>query len=792
MVIIMNTIGNYYIKNNKDTISNKDAIIKGKNYRFTILTDRLVRLEYSTTGTFEDRPTQRVIFRNFPKPNFTFTQSEMLLQIITSYFTLDYVKEKNFDSGKLTPGSNLKVTLLNSEHIWYYNHPQARNFGTINYSLDDFKGRLKLSKGLYSTDGFAVIDDSDSLVLTENGNFIPRENKEIDLYVFMYRKDLGLCLQDYYTLTGYPQMLPRYVFGNWWHKDQDYTTNDIFDIVNKFRENNIPLSVFLLGNKWHKGNDIAYFNESIINPITLKKGLNNTNVKLALTIKPNETIKEGTNTYNAILEQMNINTKELSLLPLTTNKLNIYINYIIINLLNKGIDAFNLDYNNINDKSTLALLSYYHNTIIETFLNRRGVVLSRNHNYAPHRNIIVTTGKTRVDWNTLSIIPEYYSSASNYGLSYVTTPIGGYYGGIENFELYIRYIQLGTFSTILLLASDGGKYYKREPWRWNLSQQEIIKKYLNLKNMLIPYLYTEAYIYHKKGSPIIQPLYYKYPKIYDEPTYKNQYFYGSSMLVCPITKKKNELINRTVQKIFIPEGTWYDFISGKKYLGNKYYDSFYEEEEYPVFCKAGSIIPLSLDMTTNNPTNLEIDVFPGANGAYSMYEDDGFSTSFNNGSFCITEFTYTYAQDSYTLAIKPQGSQGLIPDIRTYKIKFRNTNTANIKVSDGTNNLPCKAYLEKNDLIILIPNIPSSKTIIIECTGNNLENSTLQLINDDIRDILENLQVETTLKEKIDEVLFSDLPIKKKRIAIRKLKKYKLEPKFINMFLGLLDYIKTV
>ena len=788
----MNTVGSHYVKNYKDTISNKESIIQGKKYRFTILTERLVRLEYSPTGVFEDKPTQRVISRKFKKPNFTISQSEMLIQIITSYFTLDYVKEKNFNSGKLTPGSNLKITLNNSDHIWYYNHPEARNFGTINYSLDDFQGKLKLSKGLYSTDGFAVIDDSDSLVLTESGNFIPRENKEIDLYVFMYRKDLGLCLQDYYTLTGYPEMLPRYAFGNWWYKDERYNSNDILNIINKFKENNIPLSVFLLGNKWHKDNDISFFDETLIEPVSLKNALNTANVKLALTIKPDEKILENTNTYNIIKQQLNINTKEISLLPLDNNNLNIYSNYIIRNFISKGIDGININYNNIKDKSTLALLTHYHHASQEIITNRRGLVLSRNHTFAPHRNTIITTGKTKVDWNTLNAIPEYYSSASNYGLSYVTTPIGGYYGGIENFELYIRYIELGTFSPILLIASDGGKYYKREPWRWNLSQQEIIKKYLTLKNKLIPYLYTESYIYHKSGSPIIQPLYYKYPKIYDEPTYKNEYFYGSSMLVCPITKTKNELINRTVQKIFIPEGVWYDFISGKKYLGNKYYDSFYEEEDYPVFCKAGSIIPMSENMNTNNPTNLEIDIFPGASGQYKMYEDDGISKSYKSGSFSITEFNFTFEKDNYNLTIEPTGAQGLIPDNRTYKIRFRNTNTATIKVSDGTNSIPCKAYLEKNDLIIMIPNVSNAKKIMINCTGNNLENSTLQLINDDIRSILENLQVETTLKNRIDEVLFSDLPIKKKRIAIRKLKKYKLEPKFINMFLGLLDYIKTV
>ena len=185
----MNTIGGYFINKQEDTTSIKENTIIGKNYRFTILTDRLIRLEYSPKGIFEDRPTQRVIYRKFPKVDFQISQSELLLQVTTSYFTLDYVKEKPFSSGKINPGGNLRITLNQTDRVWYYNNPEIRNFGGITYSLDNFEGNLKLDKGLYSTDGFACLDDSDSLILNENGNFTLRQDKEIDLYVFMYRKD---------------------------------------------------------------------------------------------------------------------------------------------------------------------------------------------------------------------------------------------------------------------------------------------------------------------------------------------------------------------------------------------------------------------------------------------------------------------------------------------------------------------------------------------------------------------------------------------------------------------------
>ncbi len=426
-------------------------------------------------------------------------------------------------------------------------------------------------------------------------------------------------------------------------------------------------------------------------------------------------------------------------------------------------------------------------------LNKRGTILARNHQLAPHKDQIIFTGETKVDWNTLTILPQYYASASNNGLSFIASPIGGYYGGIENFELYIRYIELGVFSPMLILASDDGKYYKREPWRWRLSELEIIRKYLNLRNQLIPYIYTESYIYYQSGSPLIQPLYYKYPKIYDEPLYKNQYFFGSSMLVCPITKKKNPIMNRVVQRMFIPEGTWYELESGKKYPGNKYYMSFYKDEDYPVFCREGSIIALSLDYGTELPTNMEIIVFPGSNGNYKLYEDDGISNNFKNGSFSLTEFQFEYQKNLYELTIQNTSNPGILPQTRNYRIRFKNTKIANVVIQTGNTTIPGNIYLEKNDLVIELSSISTSNSLKIQCSSDQpIENSMTRLINDDIKGILEDLEIETTLKEKIDAILFSDLSIKKKRIAIRKLKSSKLEPKFIKMFLNLLEYIDTV
>ena len=113
---------------------------------------------------------------------------------------------------------------------------------------------------------------------------------------------------------------------------------------------------------------------------------------------------------------------------------------------------------------------------------------------------------------------------------------------------------------------------------------------------------------------------------YDDDLYKNQYYFGSQLLVCPILTKMDKIMNRTIHRFFIPEGVWYDFTTGKKFPGNKKYISFYREADYPVFAHAGSIIPLSNRSDYNNtgiPTDLEIQIFPGVSNTYNLYDDDG-------------------------------------------------------------------------------------------------------------------------------------------------------------------------
>lgn len=789
--------------NYSDAIPNKNNIIQGEKYRFTVLTPRLIRMEYSETGEFEDRLTTLVINRKTDKVDFKLKEDKKYIEITTSYFRLTYQKNKPFYSGKIDTMKNLKVELLNTDRIWYYGHPEIRNYGAPSNSLDDSKGKLKLKKGLYSVDGFASINDSSDIV-TEDFKIIKRDKDVIDIYLFMYLKDFAQCLKDYYLITGSPSLIPRYALGNWWSKNEEYNDILLKDLIDDFKSKEIPLSILLLDKKWHlneyknKKYDSGFtWNRTLFsNPNKMIDYLHKNGIRLGLNINPLEGILPYEDSYEILSRTLEKKDDILLFNVLDDKVIELYFEILIHPLDNMGVDFFWIDCDTKNENNN-AILDYYHENDMKRDYKRRPMLLSRNVTEAPHRYPVLYSGKTIVSWDTLRMIPFYNSSASNIGVSYWAHDIGGYYKGTEDNELYTRYVQLGVFSPILKFGADEGKYYKREPWKWSIKTYSIVKNYLQLRHRLIPYLYAEAYKYHKYGMPMVMPIYYKFPEMYDDINYRNGYYFGTELFISPIVNKKDYIMNRSIHKFFLPDGMWYDFVTGKKFPGGKNYISFFKEEDYPVFAKAGSIITLGNNENINDttpPKDMEIQIFPGRSNTYHLYEDDGVSDLYKKNYYLLTEIDYNYMPNNYTVIIRPiDGKKGIVPDNRNYKLVFRNTKRANdVLVYFNNEKLDYNSYVKDNDFIVEVQNVSTVGQLTINCKGKDIEIDAVRIINDDVESIISDLQIETRLKELIDAILFSDLTIKKKRIEIRKLTKKGLEKKFVKLFLKILEYIQEI
>ena len=285
--------------------------------------------------------------------------------------------------------------------------------------------------------------------------------------------------------------------------------------------------------------------------------------------------------------------------------------------------------------------------------------------------------------------------------------------------------------------------------------------------------------------------------MYDDVIYRNEYFLGSELFISPIVKQKDYVMNRVIHKFFIPEGTWYDFVTGKKFPGGHNYVSFFRDEDYPVFAKSGAIIVLGNNENINDttpPVNLEMHIFPGRNNTYYLYEDDGVSDLYRKDFYLLSSIDYNYLPNNYTVIIRAlEGKSGIVPERRNYKFRFRNTKHADdVIIYFNDSKIEGKNYTEGPDFIVEVNDVPSIGQLTVNCKGKDIEIDAVRLINEDISHIISDLQITTEMKEKIDAVLFSDLPIKKKRIGIRKLKNKGLEPKFAKLFLKLLEYIEQV
>ena len=205
-------------------------MVIGEKYRITMLTEGLIRLEYSEDGIFEDRATQMAFFRDFPETNYRLLHMEDRIEIHTSRIHLIY-NEKEFSSHGLS--IQVKGNLSAYHSIWHYGEEIHDLKGTAR-TLDMVDGETELEHGVVSEFGYSLLDDSKSQILLEDGWIEPRKKGIQDLYFWGYGHDYKEALHDFYYLCGKSPMLPRYALGNWWSRYYKYTEDSYLELIKKF------------------------------------------------------------------------------------------------------------------------------------------------------------------------------------------------------------------------------------------------------------------------------------------------------------------------------------------------------------------------------------------------------------------------------------------------------------------------------------------------------------------------------------------------------------------------------
>ncbi|MDC7294550.1 glycoside hydrolase family 31 protein [Butyrivibrio sp. DSM 10294] len=664
-------------------------MITGNKYRISVLTDRIIRLEYSESGSFEDRPTFAVVDRSFweKEGSYSLRDEEGLLQVDTGELLLTYDK-KPFSS------FGLSIEVRSTGKKWNYGDSYGfwTNLGGTARTLDDVDGRIRLEDGIFGRDGYAVIDDSKTPVL-ENGEFVGALEDHIDIYFFGYGKDYYAGLRDFCRLCGNMPMVPRYALGNWWSRYYKYTEESYMKVVDSFAKEGIPLSVAVIDMDWHVTEvDPKYgtgwtgytWNKDMFPDYKrFLRRLHENKLAVTLNLHPADGIRAFEDMYGDIAKELGIDSKSKAPAEFDFGDKafrDAYFKCVMHPYEKDGVDFWWIDWQQgtgkkASDVDPLLLLNHYHYEDQEK-RNLRPMIFSRYAGVGSHRYPVGFSGDSHATWKSLNFQPYFTSTASNIGYGMWSHDIGGHMLGDKDLERLVRWIQYGVFSPVMRIHSSSSAFFNKEPWNLEEPYRSIVKKFMVLRHRMIPYLYTENHRGYAESKPLIRPMYYDYSGEAESYNVLNQYGFGDSLLVCAITEPEDRELKLACSRGYIPKGRWYDIFNGYIYEGPKVRKFYRELSELPVLLKAGGIVPLTegeCQNGTDNPSNLCILVGAGADGSYTLYEDDGCSMNYRRGEYVETQFATRYDAEVHRITFTISAAKGegrLIPSKRSYKLKL--------------------------------------------------------------------------------------------------------------------------
>lgn len=662
-------------------------IILYKNCRITVILAGVIRVEYSKNKkAYTDCATQKIWYRE--------RQCKAYKKIIDGDKVIINTEKAeicvNCRTGKL----------VYSKVGSYINKGSNRNNlkGTTR-TLDQSFGRKRLDEGVLSLDGTAILDDSDSLLIKEDDQICSREYKEKDYYIFAYGNDYIGAVKALYEITGKVPLIPRYALGNWWSRYKAYTQDEYKNLILKFEEENVPLSVATVDMDWHWVNLKTIIGEKKIDfgkKIMLGKGwtgyswntelfpdykgflkfLKECNLKVTLNLHPASGVRCFEKQYEEMAKSVGMNPESKKAVPfdITDEKFReAYFKYLHHPYEMEGVDFWWIDWQQgkksaIKGLDPLWALNHYH-YIDGSREGKRPLILSRYAGIGSHRYPLGFSGDTWVTWAALKFQPYFTATAANCGYTWWSHDIGGHMFEKNDDELYVRWIQFGVFSPIMRLHSNNVSKGK-EPWKYGEEARKVAVKFLRLRNRLVPYIYTMNYRTYTEGRALCEPLYYSY-KEKQAYAYENEYFFGTELLVCPVTSKRNRRTKKAKTKMYLPQGRWTNVFTGESYEGKGDICVESSIEEIPVFAKEGAIIPMSLDAGNGvkNPEKLQILMYRG-NGEFCLYEDDGETNAYKTGAASITRITQHFDGKNITVEVQGGKNDKYMPEQRTFSFVF--------------------------------------------------------------------------------------------------------------------------
>jgi alpha-D-xyloside xylohydrolase len=511
-------------------------------------------------------------------------------------------------------------------------------------------------------------------------------------YVVFYGPSADSVIATYRNLSGNAPMFPKWAYGFWQCRERYSSGTHLVETVKEFRKRNLPLDVIVQDwQYWGKhGWGVPKFDETNYpNPAGFIKELHDLNAHFNISVwenlDQNSEIGKGYVAKNLFIP----NSPWVDVLnPLGRET---HWNALNQNLFSLGVDSWWMDAtepenDGIKGKQTFLGLGDFYRLTYPLFVSRavyegqrkttsdkRVCILTRSAFLGQQRyGIINWSGDIGGTWDTYK---RQIVAGLNYtitGFPYWTTDIGGFfrpgnsqYTDEKYQELLTRWYQWGTFNPIFRIH---GYMTETEPWKYGQKVEDNMRKMLNLRYRLLPYIYSEAWQVTKNGSTLMRPMVMDFNGDTAAINSRYQYMFGKSLLIAPITEP-----NVTEWNVYLPKAAgWYDFWTGKRFDGGQTIKTDAPLDKIPLFVKAGSIIPMGKIIQyagEKSADTLEIRVYKGADAQFDLYEDEGDNYNYEKGKYATISFKWNEKAQFLTIGDKQGNYPGSLAK-RIFNVVF--------------------------------------------------------------------------------------------------------------------------
>lgn len=574
---------------------------------------------------------------------------------------------------------------------------------TVDLSQDNTNISLPL---LLSSNGYGIFWNNGSRGRFNNrfvhAFYLDSEAGDTIDYYFIYGPDFDRIIAGYRQLTGPTPLFGKWAYGYWQCKNRYNSQKEILSIAHKYRQLHIPLDNIVQDWFWWKTMGEPVFNANYPDPKGMINDLHQNNVHMMISVwpffRPGSAVYDDMDRRGFFIEKTKVSgfhPAGQALYDAFNPEARKYYWTLMNDALFKiGVDAWWLDTTepetegretNILVTAKVALGNGVHYANEYPLLTtsavyegqrsasdqKRVFILSRSGYAGIQRNsVALWSGDVNPNWETFRRQIPAGLNLSLSGVPYWTTDIGGFVSANPDDpayrELYVRWFEFGAFCPIFR-AHGTRTTNQNEIWSYGPDAQRILTNYDRLRYRLMPYIYSVAWMVTSQGYTMMRPLVMDFRTDVRAQNIGDQYLFGPSILVNPVTEP-----GASIRHLYLPKTKWYDFWTGVPLDGGRAIDTPAPIERLPLFVRAGSILPLGPDVeyASEKPADpIELRVYRGTDGSFTLYEDEGDAYNYERGIHSTIPIRWDDAKQVLSIGERTGAFPGML-ESRVFRIVF--------------------------------------------------------------------------------------------------------------------------